>query len=243
MCDRCIVRLFVMAILGASCGARDLQRCQSGSSLTPWEHVQRCAPLIKASACKQHLLDLDGGLVRPWDLASACKREYCPRFERPIPYCAGEYGYPANRYAPERDFIEAMFEPDYGTAAPAMRGAFFEAVDRLNAEHLARRDEEDRQALRETRLVVHVQSDAGMLSLSVVRPAGIDPLLAAEDGLTVEACRTVMLRALDGGSLSTDDTVLIRADKHVKFRVMKSLKAAALELGASEESVSFSTLR
>ncbi|MER2561492.1 MAG: hypothetical protein ABTQ32_12250 [Myxococcaceae bacterium] len=230
--------LVVMLLLGTACASKALEKCEAGKALSPPEHLQRCAGLIKAPTCRQYVLDLDGGALEAWAFGERCRHEYCGRFTKPVPFCTGENGTPATAYRPEFDFMAAVLELDEGTAA---RAAFFEAASRDAEARFAVFDEERRLRQREARLILKLEGDRERLELTVLRPGGVTGFSGPTADFDPERCRAVITRALDGGALG-GKPVLIRASKKVMFRSIRCLTAAATDAGAGPDDLDIATL-
>ncbi len=241
--------LALLLLLGTACPPKKaqaelsaIQACQAGSAFPADEHLRRCAGLINEPVCRRYILELDGGVLSPTTFSTRCQREYCARFSRPIAFCRGDRGTPAD-LSPELDFMVALFETDHGVTAEVARSAFFEAAGRAVAGDVARVEEEHRLELREARLIVDLDGDSESISVTFVRPAGVAGFSGPSAEFAAQRCRALVSRALDGGALLAGQPVVIRAKKQVTFRSVRCLMDAAIDAGATLEDVSFSSLR
>lgn len=259
MFSRLMRALLVTLLLGTSCRSkvtseaespreyapdvlRDaalVKECEAGKALPASEHLHRCSALIKQPRCRQYVFELDGGALEPGEFGERCWREYCGRFSRPVSFCVGERGAPAS-YAPELDFFNAVFEADYGASSTLAKGAFFVAAERNAEAQIAALNEERRLERRRAQLILDLDGDSDLVTVTVLRPGGIPGFSGPTASLDAERCRAVIAGALDGGTLS-GRPVIIEAGKRVPFQAVRCLEHAASEAGATAEAVSIST--
>jgi hypothetical protein len=232
--------LAIVIVAATGSGSKALRECEAGRALTPAEHLRACAGLIKGPGCREYLLSLDGGAFELLDFEKRCQHEYCARFKRPNAFCSGERGTPASGFVPELDFLNAVFEVDHGDEAPKAKAAFSEAagrelqtqVDAANAERKVRAEKQ-----RHARLILDLVGDSENVSISFVRPEGRAGFSGPVEALGPAACRALLSRALDGGSLGAGQPVVLRAGKRVTFRSIRCVTNAVLDAGASWEDI------
>lgn len=218
-----------------------VKACEAGKTLPASEHLRRCSALIKQPRCRQYVFELDGGALEPSEFGERCRHEYCGRFSRPVSFCVGERGAPAS-YAPELDFFNAVFEVDHGARSTLAQGAFFEAAARNADAQVAALNEERRLERRRAQLILGLEGDRDLVTVTVLRPGGIPGSSGPTANFDAERCRTVISGALDGGALG-GRPVIIEASKTVLFRSVRCLMDAARDAGATDEDISFSTSR
>lgn len=230
----------LLTLCFVSCGWKALKECEGGRALPPSQHLQRCAGLITAPACRHYVSSLDGGRLDSWEFADRCKREYCGRFSRAVPFCSGARGTPATHYEPEVDFLRAVFEADHGAASGVAMGAFLEAVRRDHEARAEAADQERHLRRREARLILDLEGDRQTITLTFVRPGGAVGFSGPVAALGPERCGALVTSALDGGSLQ-GKPVFIRSSKAIMFRSIRCVMEAAIDAGASADDIEFST--